>query len=329
MTIDRVALLREDIIAAPTALAALLDAYAGPEGPLDGIGATPARVALTGLGSSYYAATTAAALARATGIPAWAEYPSTSLRTPPAADLVLIAISASGGTREVVDAARRHRHTGRVIAVTNDEGSAAAEAADVVLPLLAGREGSGIATRTFRATVAVLAMLTDRWNGRIDAAGGLRPTLDALHVMLDGHGPWVGAAADLLDGVAAIDVVGDAGDSALAHQAALMLREGPRLPASPHETADWLHTAVYLAFPGHRMLLFRGSPADEEVVATIRRRGGETIVVGPALPGAALTIDAPTFDGPAARAIALSAMAELLALELWDRTSATQTAGSG
>lgn len=329
MTTDRVGRLREDIRAGPTALADLLDAYAAPDGPLREVGEAPAGVAFTGLGSSRYAATTGAALARSAGIPAWAEYSSTSLPTPRAPKQVLVAISASGGTREVVDAARRHRGAGRVIALTNNDGSALAEAADHVLPLVAGREGAGIATRTFRATIAVLAMLVDRWNGGLDAAASLRPTLDALHIMLDGHRSWVGGAADLLDGAGAIDVVGDAADSALVHQAALMLREAPRLPANAHDTADWLHTAVYLAFPGHRALLFRGSPADEEVVETIRRRGGETIVVGPAVPGAALTIDSPTLDGPASRAIVLSVVAELLALELWARTSATETARSG
>ena len=329
MSTDRVALLREDILAGPTALAALLDAYAAPDGPLEGLDATPARVAFTGLGSSYYAATTAAALARAAGIPAWAEHPSATLPTPPAADQVLVAVSASGGTREVVEAARRHRGTGRVIAVTNDDGSPLARSADHVLPLLAGREGAGIATRTFRATIAVLAMIVGRWGDRDLTAASLRPTLDALHVMLDGHRSWVGEAADLLDGAGAIDVLGDASDSALVHQAALMLREAPRLPANAHDTADWLHTAVYLALPGHRALLLSGSPADEEIIDTIGRRGGETILVGRALPGAALTIDAPTLDGPAPRAIVLSIIAELLALELWGRTSATETAGSG
>ena len=327
MTADRVALLREDIEAAQTALGALLDAYTAPDGPLQMEGGPPGRVAFTGLGSSYYAATTAAALARAAGIAAWAEYPSTSLPTPAAPDHVLVAISASGRTREVVEAARRHGGIGRLIAVTNHESSALAESADRVLPLVAGHEGSGIATRTFRATIAVLAILVDRWTGRTDAAASLRPTLDALHVLIDGSGSWVSDAADCLDGGGAIDVLGDAADSALAHQAALMLREAPRLPADARETADWLHTAVYLAFPGHRALLFRGSAADEEVVDTIKRRGGETIVVGPGIAGAALTIDTPPLERPAERAIALSVIAELLALELWDRTSATGIAG--
>lgn len=327
MTEDRVGLLREDIEAAQTALGALLDAYAAPDGPLQAIGEPPRRVAFTGLGSSYYAAMMAAALARAAGIPAWAEYPSTSLPAGAAPDQVLVAISASGGTREVVGAARRHRGIGRVIALTNDEGSALAESADLVLPLVAGRERSGIATRTFRATIAVLAMVVARWTGRNDAAASLRPTLDALHVLTDGREAWLSDATDRLDGGGAIDVLGDAADSALAHQAALMLREAPRLPANAHETADWLHTAVYLAFPGHRALLFRGSPADEEVVDTIRRRGGGTIVVGPGIEGAALTIDTPPLERPAERAIALSVIAELIALELWDRTSAIEIAG--
>ena len=56
-----------------------------------------------------------------------------------------------------------------------------------------------------------------------------------------------------------------------------MLREAPRLPAHAWETADWLHTAVYLAMPGHRAVLFPGSPADAEVIDTVRRRGGEVV----------------------------------------------------
>jgi fructoselysine-6-P-deglycase FrlB-like protein len=328
MTTDRVALLRDDILAAPTALAALLDTYAAPSGPLAGIGEPPARAVFTGLGSSRYVAATAAALARTAGIPAWAEYASTSTPTPPAKEQVLVAISASGRTREAVEAARRHRGTGRVIAVTNDEDSPLARSADHVLPLLAGREGAGIATRTFRATVAVLSMLVDRWSGHGNAATTLRPTLDGLHVMLDRQRSWLPDAVTLLDRASSIDVLGDAADSALVDQAALMLREAPRLPANGHDSADWLHTAVYLAFPGHRAVLFRGASADEEVVDTIRRRGGETIVVGPALPGAALTIDTPQLDGPASHAIVLSIIAELLALELWDRISATETARS-
>jgi glutamine---fructose-6-phosphate transaminase (isomerizing) len=323
---DRVAALLEDIEAGPEALARLLDAYAPSGGPLAGIGGRPARVVFTGLGSSRYAALTAAAQSRRADLPAWAEFASTGGPTQPDEELMLVAISASGSTREVVAAARHHLDISRVVAVTNAPESPLAAEADHVLPLLAGQEAAGIATRTFRATVAVLGMLIGRWGGAVETAASLRPTVEALRAAIGGSGEWLPAAADRLDGATAIDVIGDAADAALVHQAALMLREAPRLQALAHDTGDWLHTAVYLALPGHRALLFSGAEADEEVVATISRRGGETIVVGDPVAGAAQSIALPLPAGSGAfeRAIVGSVVTELLAAELWRRTSAEE-----
>jgi glucosamine--fructose-6-phosphate aminotransferase (isomerizing) len=325
-----VAELLADILAGPGALAGLLDAYGAPDGPLAGVGDRPSRVVFTGLGSSRYAAMTAAGHLRAAGMPAWAEYASTGAPTAAGDDLVLVAISASGGTREVVECARRHRGRGRVIAITNDPGSALAGEADHVLPLLAGREGAGIATRTFRATVAVLGLLAGRWLGGGPSVDTLRPTVEALRVAIDGREAWLAAAVDRLDAAAAIDVIGDAADAALVHQAALMLREAPRLPATGHDTGDWLHTAIYLALPGHRALLFSGATADDEVVSTIARRGGETIVVGAPVVGATQTIPLPIApaSGRFERAIVGSVVTELLAAELWRRTTAQERGAS-
>jgi glutamine---fructose-6-phosphate transaminase (isomerizing) len=326
MTVDRVGALEADIRGGPHALADLLDAYVALDGPLAAVSDRPTRVVLTGLGSSLYAASTAAAHLRAAGLPAWAEYASTGLPTAASEHLTLVAVSASGGTREVVEAARRHRGPGRVIAITNDPESRLAGEADHVLPLLAGREGAGIATRTFRATIAVLGLLAGRWLGGSPTVETLRPTVGALRAALDRRDEWLAAAADRLDGAAAIDVVGDAGDAALVRQAALMLREAPRLPATAHDTGDWLHTAVYLALPGHRAVLFSRAATDEEVVSTIDRRGGETIVVGEPVAGAAQVIPLPIASeaGRFERAIVGSVVAELLAVELWRRTTAQE-----
>jgi fructoselysine-6-P-deglycase FrlB-like protein len=328
VSIDRVAILRDDIEAGPTALTALVDAYAAPDGPLAAIDARPSEVGFVGLGSSRYAAAAAAAGAWHGGLPAWAEYASASALPALGPDGALVAISASGRTREVVGAAHREQGRRRVIAVTNDPASVLVTEADAVLPLFAGAEGAGIATRTFRGTIAVLALLVGRWT---DGAGGatvdaLARTTAALRAVMDGRDAWLPAATELFDCATAIDVLADATDMALAQQAALMLREAPRLAAVAHDTADWLHTAVYLALPGHRALLYVGSAADAEVVATIRRRGGETVVVGSPIEGATLTIAAPPLDGPFERAIALSVVAELISLELWARTSAEELA---
>ncbi len=308
---DRPDLLRDDILAGPAALARLFRAYEAPDSPLSTVLSSlppSGRFALTGMGSSRYAALLVASEMRAAGTPAWVEYASTGTPTAPSPDLIFVAISASGRTAEVVAAARRHRGQSLVVAVTNDPASALASEADHVLPLHAGVEGSGIATRTFRATVAVLTML----GGRSPAS--LSKTVAELAVAIESAEPWVTETAGAIDGVPAIDVLADAGILGLADQAALMLREAPRLPATAHDTGDWLHTAVYLAIPGHRVLLFPGAAADAEVIATIERRGGRVISV----PSTVADAD------PIHRAIVESVTFELLAAELWRRTSAEE-----
>ena len=329
MTDDRVTTLRDDLLGGPAALTALLDAYEAAGGPLDGVGETPGHVGFVGLGSSRYAGLGAAAALRSAGLPAWADYASTSSETAPAEDLTLVAVSASGATRETVDAARRHRGRSRVLAVTNESDSPLASAADHVLPLLAGREGAGIATRTFRATVAVLGLLAGRWlrDDQLTTAA-LRPAVGGLESVIRDQGSWLSAAAELFDHADAIDVIGDAADAALVEQAALMLREAPRLPAEAHDTGDWLHTAVYLAFPGHRALLFSGAAMDAEVVAAISRRGGAVVVVGGPVDGAAITIPLPIGPGRLQRVLVGSVVAELLSAELWARTSAEESAAT-
>ncbi len=99
MSADRADALLDDILAGPSALAELLDAYGDPRGPLAGIGAAPGRVAFVGLGSSRYAALTAAAELRSRGVAAWSEYASSGAPTAPSGDLVVVAVSASGTTR--------------------------------------------------------------------------------------------------------------------------------------------------------------------------------------------------------------------------------------
>ena len=308
---DRVDQLLADILVGPAALERLLAAYEAPDTPL--ARAMPAleaasRIAFTGLGSSRYAGSIAASDLRATGRSAWAEYASSGAPTAPGPDLALVAISASGRTAEVVAAARRHRGQSLVLAVTNDPGSELASVADHVLPLHAGAERAAIATRTFRATVAVMAMLV----GRTPAS--LMPTVGRLATAIEGRDGWLPVQADAIDGASAIDVLADAPILGLAEQAALMLREAARLPATAHDTGDWLHTAVYLALPGHRALLFPGAAADAEVIATIERRGGVVIP----MPGAGAQPD------PFRRTIVESVTAELLATELWRRTSAEE-----
>jgi len=319
---DRVEALVRDIEGSPQALARLLDRWAGPDPRLlDGV----SRVAFVGLGSSRYAGLVAAASLRAHGVAAWAGYAGGAQPTAAAADLLLVAISASGATAEVVEAANRHRGISRVVAVTGDPDGPLAAAADAVVGLEAGVESAGISTRTFRATLAALALIGQAVTGGGPALDALRPAVDALDDVIASRDLWLFEAADRLDGAPAIDVVADAADLGLAQQAALMLREAPRLPAGGHETADWSHTQVYLAYPGHRVVVFTGSPSDGAVVDIVAGRGGESITVGSTTVARAVQhIETPHLDDPFADGIVRSVVGELLAAELWRRTRAEE-----
>jgi glucosamine--fructose-6-phosphate aminotransferase (isomerizing) len=333
VTPDRPALLLEDIADSPGALRDLARAYADPAGPLRDLGPAPRRLLFTGLGSSRYAAMALEATFRAHGIETTVGYASARTSSVPAgADLTVLAISASGGTAEVCDTARRYAAAGsRVIAVTGQRSSVLARSAALVLPLLAGSERAGVATRTFRATVAVLDLAAHAWSGEgvaVDPIEHLGAAAGAIEQLLHATDePWTDAT-DLLDGAPAIDVLADPERLGIAEQAALMLRECPRLPAVASETADWLHTGVYLAYPGHRAVLIAGSAADAEVLATIARRGGRSVVVGAPSRGAdlALVTRRPEGFDAAQEAIVLSVVAELLAARLWSMAAATDKA---
>ncbi len=263
---------------------------------------------MTGLGSSRFAADVVAGDLRARGRAAWSELASGTGRTAPAPDLTLVAISASGSTREVLDVVERHRGVSHVMAVTNRADSPLAAAADEVRLLEAGSEASGIACRTFRATLVALAML----GGTPGSA--FRGTPAAIAAGLAAAATWASVAADLLDRAPALHVLADASIGGIADQAALMLREGPRLPAHAFDTGDWLHVGIYLAWPGHAVLRYPGSAADGALDDVVRRRGVTSVDV-PARSGA---------DGnPVVDGIVASLDAEVLAAELWARSDAT------
>ena len=103
-------------------------------------------------------------------------------------------------------------------------------------------------------------------------------------------------------------------------QSALMLREGPRLPADATETGDWLHIDVYLSKrPGYTALLFPGSRYDTGVMGYALERGSTIVAVGRDVEGAALSIPIPGADDPLVALLVETGVAELVAAELWQR----------
>jgi fructoselysine-6-P-deglycase FrlB-like protein len=304
-----------DVLEEPATLRRVLEAIDHPNSPVAELAeriAAARLVVLIGMGSSRFAALTAAAHLRARGIAAVVEYASTDLPTQPAPDVLAIGISATGNSAETLQALQRHQGTSQAAAITN--GGRLGATADLAVPLNAGTEAGGVACKTFQATLAVLL----RAAGTPTAA--LAPAADAQAALLHTRDQWLDPLLDLLDGAHTIYALAPASRISSALQSALMFREGPRLPADATETGDWSHVDVYLTkYPDYRALMFGGSPYDAEALTWIAERHARIVAVGRPIPGAALHIPYPHADDPLVAALVDVTVAELAAATAWRR----------
>jgi fructoselysine-6-P-deglycase FrlB-like protein len=302
-------LLASDVADTPAWLHRVVDAHED----IDALALEARRVLFIGMGSSRYAALNAAAYLRSLGRDAHAEHASTGSPQPAEPGLLVVAVSAGGGSRETIAAARRHRGTSTVLGVTNRPDAALAAEVDTCLELHAGEERSGVACRSSTNTLALLLLLCG-----IDAAR-VRAGADASGAVIDTTDGWLGPAADLV-GRPAIHVLAPAERIGSAEQSALMLREVPRVRADACETGDWSHVDVYLSkLPGLGIVLLRGSAWEAEVLDWATARGCPVATVGGPLPGGALDIPVPGGDDPVVRMLAEVRVCELLAAELYAR----------
>jgi glucosamine 6-phosphate synthetase-like amidotransferase/phosphosugar isomerase protein len=327
-----------DLAEKPGRLAALA-AELREADPWAGLADEPTAWLFLGMGSSHYANQVAAARLRARGVPAVAELAGSDLLPVVAAGTTVVAVSASGGSAETLDAVRRLREAGggaRFVALTNrvstgsthDEGSTHEESelgalCDATVDLAAGEERGGVACRSFQHTLALLLALEARLVGGPGGPGGpgvaslLDRAAEASAHLLDTRGDWLPAVAAAALGPHGTHVVAPARRISSALQSALMLREGPRLPAVGCETADWSHVDVYLTqTTDYRLVLLAGSRWEPELLDWVARRGSTLVAVGADVAGA-VTVRYPHDDVDDVRLLTETLVLELVAAEAW------------
>lgn len=289
---------------------------------LGGLPRTIDRVTILGMGSSRYAGEVVAARLRSAGVAAVAELASAELGTAAGAGTLVLAVSAGGESPETLQALDRHRGRSRIVAVTNRPGSPITRVADAVIDLAAGEESGGVACRSFQHTLLVLRAVAARLTGeRFDGADLARRVAAASASLLDRRDAWLDAVADALDGPDGVYALAPAERWSSAAQSALMVREGPRRPATGCETGDWAHVDVYLAKTlDYRALLFTGSRWDGQALDWLRRRGSTVVAVGGEVPGARATVRYPGDADPDVALATETLVAELVAATWWGRS---------
>jgi glucosamine--fructose-6-phosphate aminotransferase (isomerizing) len=211
--------------------------------------------------------------------------------TPDLAGTMLLAISQSGRSPDLVNAAKQASTNGALlVAMVNDEGSPLAQMADVIIPLWAGPERSVAASKSFIASLAAILDLLTAWTEDRAIESALSNLPDKLGEAWDLD--WT-AALPRLTGANAMYVVGHG--LGIAQEAALKLKETCAIHAEAFSAAEVRHGPMALVGEDFPVLLFGQTDESLESVAALARefadRGAQVISAGvPGTPGMTLPV---------------------------------------
>jgi glucosamine--fructose-6-phosphate aminotransferase (isomerizing) len=195
-------------------------------------------IAVTGIGASLHAAVAAAAHLRTRGGRAFAFCATDLLDSAIDASDALIALSASGRSRETVEAVRLRPQV-LSYSISKETDNPLAEVVRSVVPIRSGEDGNP-STTSYTATLQAVGLLADRLAR--SQSPTVWPTLPALvQQTLTAVTKPAQQAADLLAGRVAIDFVGAGTTLGTAGEASLLVREAVRVPTAAHDTLHYLH----------------------------------------------------------------------------------------
>jgi glucosamine--fructose-6-phosphate aminotransferase (isomerizing) len=196
---------------------------------------------------------------------------------------LVVGVSQSGATPEIVDVVERLRATGgHTIAITNNPNSPLAAAAEAVIDLGAGEEKAVPATKTFTAQLGAFAVLAAALGDVPWADGDLALVPEAVAGVLADLAP-AAALADRWATAEELVVFARGWLYPAALEAALKVREAALLTANGYSVADFLHGPIAAVDPGAPVLGLRAvgpAAADvDEAVVALQARGADVAVI--------------------------------------------------
>lgn len=253
----------------------------------------PALVITCARGSSDHAATFAKYLIETRlQTPAASYAPSTSsvYRTAwrKLEGALFLAISQSGQSPDLVLSTRAARDGGAfTVAIVNDPDSPLGQLAEVTIPMLAGSERSVAATKSFIASLLLLAQLVAAWSdddALSDAMSGAPRVLKNAWAL-----DWSPAIPALLE-ARSLYVLGRGMSLGVAQEAALKLKETCGVHAEAYSAAEVKHGPMAIVGTGFPVLMLVPNDAARGAFEPLARdfveRGARVILAGDEEPGA-------------------------------------------
>jgi glutamine---fructose-6-phosphate transaminase (isomerizing) len=258
------ATLIDEIMQQPAVLGGVRKYYASP-GAIPGKSLRqlakrwPPLIVFTGMGSSLYATYPAQAYLTGMGIRAltWetAELLHHHLKILKP-DTLLVVVSQSGETIEVTELLAALPRGVGVLAVVNVEGSSLARRADLLLPMMAGRQ-SGVTTKTYVCSVAVLmylAFAVAEQDPR-PVTYGLRQLIEAQERILDRQEELIPPTVEFFNHPTYTVLMSRGADLSSVYQGALILKEVVRLGVEPTSAAQFRQGPIEIINIAHRYVI--------------------------------------------------------------------------
>lgn len=245
------------------------------------------RVVLTGMGSSLHALYPLhLALSRRGLASFWVETAELLLGFDAfyQPDTLLVAVSQSGESAEIVNLLSRAAEFGHVLGVTNHEGSRLGRQAGTLLLLHAGAE-STVSCKSYLTTLAVLHWLGVRLcqGDPSKARHELQAVEQSVRDYLVHWREHVGELIALTDNIQSIFVTGRGESLATTGTAGLILKESTRHHAEGMSCAAFRHGPMEMAGAQVLVLVYAGdervSHLNRRLVEDVTRGGGRAVLV--------------------------------------------------
>lgn len=209
------------------------------------------RIILTGMGSSLYAMDSVRSYLTGHGIPALSfssfelsrfQFGQVNEKT------LIVAVSQSGNSMEVVELAEKAKKITTVVGLYNNEGCRLSEIADIPLQIRAGKEVS-ITSKTYELTMLILNILAHKLVGELDDSFW-KEVEEAVEWSDGWLLNWEEKSRPMFEfakGTELFDLLANNTSLATARQLSLAYREGLHNSTAVWECADYAHGQYHSA----------------------------------------------------------------------------------
>ncbi|HET6633509.1 MAG TPA: SIS domain-containing protein [Streptomyces sp.] len=203
---------------------------------------------------------------------------------PELTDCLVITVSQSGGSPDLVASTRAAREAGAItLAVTNNPDSPLAEVSEFHIDVMAGAEEALPATKTYTAELLALYLFVEGMRGG-DGVGRAK-ALPELAAGVLARGEEVRALAARYRFAERMVITSRGYGYPTAKEAALKLMETSYIPALSYSGADLLHGPLAMVDNISPVIAVvtggRGGEALQPVLDRLRDRGADLVVIGP------------------------------------------------